>query len=600
MIKQRHIYHSGIIGNCNFIAHVHRSTNINWLCWPSFQDSFIFGCLLDSKKGGEFNICLRDSKIESEQHYLENTNILVTEVRGEHSGFRVIDFAPRFRQYERYYKPLMLIRIVEPLYGSPSIKVNCHPKANYGADEFQKSRGSNHVQFNYGKEHMRLTTNIPISHFFDTEGDGNFILNEPKHMILTYGSALEAPLKSTAETFLQKTKTYWRNWTKRANIPNFYQEHIIRSALVLKLHQYEDTGAIIASSTTSLPESPGSGRNWDYRYCWVRDSFYVLTALSHIGKFEELEEFSTYITGITQSDPGRLQPLYGILGKKTLTERTLDYLSGYQGNQPVRIGNQAYEHIQNDVYGQAMIALLPLFTDRRFPKDERKDAENWLKYILDKIQETIDEKDAGIWEFRNIANRHAYSNLFQWAGASAALKIAKQNGYDDIEKTATELIAKATDHIEQCYDPERQVYRNSTEGANLDASTLQLIMMNYLDPNSDKAKRHLEAIEADLKAKNGLFYRYIHRDDFGKPQSTFLVCAFWYVEALACVGRLDEAQETFERLLEYGNPLKLFSEDIHEEDGSQWGNFPQAYSHVGLMNAAYRIAMKLDRPFFLP
>lgn len=597
-MNKKHLYNSGIIGNCNFIAHVHKSTNINWLCWPTFRDNFVFGCLLDKNKGGEFNIRLQGDNVYSKQYYLENTNILVTEVHSDQGSFKVTDFAPRFEQYERFYKPLMLIRIVEPLAGNPKVKVTCSPKANYGLADFNRSRGSNHVQFNYDNEHMRLTTNIPISHFFD-EDKGSIILSEKKYMVLSYGSAFEAALEKTAEDFLIRTKQYWRNWTKKADIPNFYQDQIIRSALVLKLHQYEDTGAIIASSTTSLPESPGSGRNWDYRYCWVRDSYYVLTALANIGKFDELEKFATYITGITQSDSGRLQPLYGILGRRTLTEETLDYLDGYLGNKPVRIGNQAYEHIQNDVYGQAMIALLPLFTDFRFPADERKDAKSWLTYILDKIAMTIDEKDAGIWEFRHIANRHAYSNLFQWAGASAALKIAKQNGYQDIEIQAQELKDKAAAHIESCYDEERKVYRNAAEGSDLDASTLQLIMMHYLDPNSERAKLHLNELEKVLKGKNGLFYRYLHQDDFGKPQSTFLVCAFWYVEALACVGRIEEAQEIFHNLMGYSNHLGLFSEDVHEADGSQWGNFPQAYSHVGLMNAAYRIATKLDRPIFI-
>lgn len=596
-MNKRHLYHSGIIGNCNFIAHVHKNTNINWLCWPTFRDSFVFGGLLDQEKGGEFSIKLIADETSSKQYYLENTNILVTEVHSEQGSFKVTDFAPRFHQYERYFKPLMVIRILEPIQGNPKIKVTCKPKADYGKADFKSFRGSNHVQFKHADEEMRLTTNIPISHFFDQD-KSNFILTEKKYMILSYGSPFEAALEKTAEDFLLRTKQYWRHWVKKASIPNYYQSLIIRSALVLKLHQYEDTGAIIAASTTSLPESPGSGRNWDYRYCWVRDSYYVLTALSNIGKFDELEQFASYITGITQSDTGRLQPLYGILGRRTLTETTLDYLEGYEGNQPIRIGNQAYEHIQNDVYGQAMIALLPLYTDFRFPADERKDAKSWLSYILGKIEMTIDEKDAGIWEFRHIANRHAYSNLFQWAGCCAALKIAKQNGYTDIELQARTLMEKAAAHIESCYDPDRQVYRNASEGENLDASTLQLIMMHYLDPSSERAKLHLEAVEKELRGKNGLFYRYLHRDDFGKPQSTFLVCAFWYVEALACVGRVQEAQEIFANLMSYSNHLGLFSEDVHEEDGSQWGNFPQAYSHVGLMNAAYRIATKLDQPIF--
>jgi GH15 family glucan-1,4-alpha-glucosidase len=356
---------------------------------------------------------------------------------------------------------------------------------------------------------------------------------------------------------------------------------------------------LIAASTTSLPEHPGSGRNWDYRYCWLRDSYYVLTALNHIGQFEEMEKYASYIANITQTDRGRLQPLYGIMGQHLLTESTLDHLTGYLGNKPVRLGNQAYEHVQNDVYGQALLALLPMFTDHRFSHQNTGLAKLWTTYILNKIESTIDEFDAGIWEFRNFENRHCYSNLFQWAGATAALKIAEQYDFKDIKIKAQQLREQASVHIESCYDPVRGVYTTATKNENLDASTLQLIMMNYLDPASDKAKRHLEALEKELKGKNGLFYRYLHKDDFGKPKSTFLVCAFWYVEALACVGRLDEAQEVFKQLLTYGNHLMLFSEDVDEEDGSQWGNFPQAYSHVGLVNAANRIAVKLDHPTFL-
>jgi len=287
------------------------------------------------------------------------------------------------------------------------------------------------------------------------------------------------------------------------------------------------------------------------------------------------------------------------MGESQLTERTLDHLTGYLDNKPIRIGNQAYEHIQNDVYGQALIALLPLFTDYRFRFQNSDLAKSWTTFILNKIKNTIDEKDAGIWEFRNFENRHCYSNLFQWAGATAALKIAKQYGFEEI-KTEAELLRKsAAVHIENCYNHTSQVYKNAVDSENLDASTLQLILMGYLNPNSKKAKNHLKGLENELKGGKGLFYRYLHKDDFGKPKATFLVCAFWYVEALACVGRLKEAQKVFKELLSFSNHLMLFSEDINDTDGSQWGNFPQAYSHVGLVNAAYRIAIKLDKPPFL-
>ncbi|MET3112654.1 GH15 family glucan-1,4-alpha-glucosidase [Pedobacter sp. CG_S7] len=592
---ERHTYQTGIIGNCAFLAHINKNTNVDWLCWPRFDSSFVFGGLLDNEKGGEFSI-RPDGEYSSKQYYLENTNILCTEITNPEGTYRITDFAPRFSQYDRYYKPLMLIRKVEVLKGNPRIQVKCKPVYNYGESKFTSSRGSNHLLFQSCEENMQLTTNISLSYL---EDERYFALNEPKYLILTFGYRLEAAIEQTADLFLNNTKQYWRTWIKHSAIAGFYQALVIRSALVLKIHQYEDTGAIIAASTTSLPESPGSTRNWDYRYCWMRDTYYVITALNHIGHFEEMEHYFNYITDISFRNDTRYQPLFGINGERVLTERILENIKGYMGEQPVRIGNQAYEHIQNDIYGQVLISMLPLYNDRRFISGERQDSLKWLDYLLIKIEMTIDEEDAGIWEFRNIANMHCYTNLFQWAGANAALKMAKTIGDLAYQKRAQVLIDKAAGHIEACYNPIRKVYNHAVGSSHLDASTLQLILMNYLDPDSQRAKDHLIALENELKAENGLFYRYKHNDDFGKPKTTFLICAFWYVEALACVGRIDDAIREFESLIEFGNHLNLFSEDIDEKDGSQWGNFPQAYSHVGLMNAAHRIAIKLDRPVFM-
>lgn len=594
---EKHMYNTGLIGNCAYLAHVNVNTNIDWLCWPAFDSSFIFGGILDKNKGGEFSI-LPENEYSSEQYYLENTNVLCTVITCSSGKYRVTDFAPRFNQYERYFKPLMLIRKVEPLEGWPRIKVKCGPVCNYGERRQKAIRGSNHIDYNGCDESIRLTTNIAVSNLSNEQ---YFALNETKYLALTYGQHLEAPLISTAERFLAETISYWRLWIKHSSIAGFYQQYVIRSALVLKIHQYEDTGAVIAASTTSLPEFPGSGRNWDYRYCWLRDTYYVLTSLNHIGHFEEMEHYFNYITDISfsEGEDFRYQPLYGITGKKKLYEIILEDLDGYLGNKPVRIGNQAYEHIQNDIYGQVLISLLPLYTDHRFIFKERKDSDKWIASLLNKIERTIDEKDAGIWEFRNIANVHCYSNLFQWAGCNAAAKMAVTIGNKELEDKANRLKDKAEQNIENCYDPERKVYTHAANSPHLDASTLQLIMMNYLDPSSPRAKDHLTALEKELKTPSGLFYRYLHADDFGKPKTTFLICAFWYVEALACVGRLDDAIREFEKLMKYCNHLLLFSEDADEATGSQWGNYPQAYSHVGLMNAAYRIAMKLDRPIFL-
>ncbi|QSE96207.1 glycoside hydrolase family 15 protein [Fulvivirga lutea] len=594
-MAKKHTYDYGLIGNCSFQAHIHKNSSIDWMCWPRFDSSFIFGKLLDDKNGGEFTLFPHDKILKSDQRYLENTNILCTEITSEEGKYRITDFAPRFYQFDRYFKPLMLIRKVEPLEGSPRVRVRCKPVGDYGKIHPEQYEASNHIEYLGLEKELRLTTDFPLAYIINGE---SIVLNETKYLVLTYGAPLEAPLKSTCELFLEKTKLYWRGWVKNLSVSNFHQADINRSALALKIHQYEDTGAIIAAGTTSLPEADGSGRNWDYRYCWMRDAYYTLTAFNNIGHFEELERYFNYIVNISVKVEDRFQPLYGITGETALDELILD-LPGYKGNSPVRVGNQAYTHVQNDVYGQVLVSLLPLYTDKRFINVERSDSLKLIKTLLKKIEDLMDEPDAGLWEFRNFAQYHSYTYLFHWAGASAAKKIGKSFNDKSIEKLADKLIKASSDKIEACLDKDRGVYTQAIGTKNLDASDLQLIMMNYLDHNSDIAKKHLKALEKDLKTKEGLFFRYKHKDDFGEPETTFLICAFWYVEALTCVGRVDEAIKTFEQLVSYSNHVGLLSEDVDAANGSQWGNFPQAYSHVGLVNAAYRISRKLDKPNFL-
>ncbi|RSK43921.1 glycoside hydrolase family 15 protein [Hymenobacter rigui] len=595
MIK--HTYDFGLIGNCAFLGLIGTDTAVRWLCWPRFDSSFVFGSLLDEEKGGEYSIRPADSTQEftSHQTYLANTNVLQTDIATADGSYRVKDFAPRFPQYERYYKPLMFIRKVEPLQGTPRIRVACRPVGQYGELELTRRRSSNHIAFLGLEEEIRLTTNIPLTYVLEEE---DFVLNEPKYLVMTYGAPLEAPLESTAERFLRATIDYWRTWVKSTSIGSFQQSQVLRSALALKLHQYEDTGAIIAATTTSLPEAPGSTRNWDYRYCWMRDTYYILTAFNNIGHFEEMERYFHYIVNISSKVQDRYQPLYGISGESKLVEQELP-LAGYQGNQPVRIGNDAYTHIQNDVYGQVLVALLPLYVDCRFLDPERRAPEKLVYDTLALIEQTMDQPDAGLWEFRNLAQKHCYTYLFHWAGSHAARKVARAVGNTEMEARAERLMRVAADHIEQCYNPELQAYTNAMGSPHLDASGMQLILMGYLDPASERARKHLEALEKSLKTPEGLFYRYRHADDFGTPETTFLICSFWYVEALASVGRVEEAIREFEKLTTYTNHLGLLAEDVDAKTGSQWGNFPQAYSHVGLVNAAYRIAQKLAKPNFV-
>lgn len=591
----RHSYDYGLIGNCAYLALIGKDTNVEWMCLPRFDSSFVFGRLIAGEKGGEFSIKPDSESHECTQTYTPNTNILKTEITTNEGAYRVTDFAPRFMQNDRYYRPMMLIRKVEPLSGFPRVKATCRPVGNYGELQLEVERGSNHLRFTGLSDALRLTTDIPQNYIIEEKA---FVLRRPCYMVLTYGVPLEGALEETTQSFLTRTRSYWEKWVKSTSIGALYQSEVIRSALALKICQFEDTGAIIAAPTTSLPEAPGSTRNWDYRYCWMRDTYYTLNAFNNIGHFEEMEKYFSFITNIPVPNGNRIQPLYSVTGDAILTEKELD-LPGYLGNKPVRVGNDAYNHIQNDVYGQILLAILPLYVDERFLNHPGAADLNMVEIVLHKIEMTIDEKDAGIWEFRSKAYRHAYTNLFQWAGCKAARHIALKLGSKSLAKRAENLAKRAAQHMENCYIDKEKAYGVGEAIPHMDASTLQLIIMGYIPHDSDRARNHLKALEKDLKAGKGLFFRYSEQDDFGKPETTFLICGFWYAEALACVGRMDEAMEAFQELSGYSNHLGLLSEDVDATDGSMWGNFPQAYSHVGMVNAAARINNRLNKPSFL-
>ncbi|MEO5996420.1 MAG: glycoside hydrolase family 15 protein [Chitinophagaceae bacterium] len=589
-----HKYNMGVIGNCSYIAYINQHADVKWMCLPRFDSSFLFGSLLDEEKGGHFQIQPVTDLYQSRQYYMPNTNILCTEFSTEDARFRVIDCAPRMTIHERQFKPLMLVRKIELISGEPVIKICCNPTGDYGKIKPEIVTASNHIRYLNLNAQVRVTTDVPLNYVLLEQG---FVLDQDRYVILTFGEPMEAPLQETAEEFIRKTTVYWQNWVKSSYVPSIYQDEIIRSALILKLHQYEDTGAIIASGTTSLPEFHDSSRNWDYRFFWFRDAHYTLKAYNQIGHFDELEKYFDFVQNIISNAGDSLQPLYSITGEKHIEELELD-LAGYLNNKPVRIGNKAYIQIQNDVYGQVLVSLLPLYVDKRLIFAKKKSFKRIVPWLLDQIQRTMLAEDAGLWEFRNYKQVHTYTLLFHWAGAMAAHKIAKEFGDEPLMIQAESLAAQASALLEKCYDPERKVYVQALGSSNLDASTLMMITMGYLDHNSQRAKDHIIALEKELMGDMGLFYRYKHSDDFGLPETTFLVCAFWYVDALACVDRIEDAKAVLDKLILHANHLGIFSEDVGL-DGSQWGNFPQTYSHVGLINAAFRIAKKSDTVDFL-
>ena len=589
-----HKYNMGIIGNCSYLAYIDTKADVKWMCLPRFDSSFLFGSLLDEEKGGHFFIQPADEDYKSRQYYIPNTNVLCTEFTTSKGKFVVKDCAPRMVIYERMFRPSMLVRKIELIQGDPSIRICCKPLGNYGKLVPDVVIASNHIRFMGFETQVRLTTDVPLSYITKEQP---FVLDQNCHLVFTYGEPLEAPLEATVEEFIRKTEKYWQSWIKSAYIPDIYQDELIRSALVLKLHQYEDTGGIIASGTTSLPEFHDSTRNWDYRYCWLRDTYYTLKAFNQVGHFEETEKYFDFIHNILHNAENSLQPLYSITGQANLHEYEID-LAGYRNNRPVRIGNKAYVQMQHDVYGQVLVSLLPLFTDKRLTFIKKHSYKNIVPWLVNQIERTLTTPDAGVWEFRNKTQVHTYTLLFHWAGAKAASKIGRIFNDDKLMNYANAIADQANILIEKAYDPGKKVYLQAIGSNDLDASTLSMITMHYLDNDSERARNHIAALEKELLADHGLFYRYKHYDDFGFPETTFLVCAFWYVESLACVGRLDDAITNLDKLLSFGNHLGIFSEDV-SVDGSQWGNFPQSYSHVGLINAVFRIARKLDRADFM-
>lgn len=591
-MNKAHRYNYAITGNCHYLAYIEDNSDVSWMCWPTFDSSFIFGSLLDKEQGGSFKV-IPEARHHTKQRYIENTAVIVTTFYCDDGDFEVIDFAPRFQIYDRNHKPIQFFRKIKRLKGQPRIKIVCSPRGDYGEKTPELSMGSNHISFKGLHYPLRLTTNATKTYILE---DRVFVLAEDIYMVLSGGDPFEAPLKETFEEFYYKTTRYWRAWVKDTSIANIFQKEMIRSAITIKLHQFEDTGAIIASGTTSLPEYPGSGRNWDYRYCWLRDSYFSLSAMNSLGHFEEGEKYLHFINNILY-DISNLQPVYKINGESEIPEREIP-LKGYNDNTPVRIGNAAYYQKQYDSFGQVILSLLPLYMDERIIHREQILSLDNIKKLLNEIEIRMDEPDAGIWEFRGKRERHLETYIFHWAGAKAGLKIAEHYGETEIEEIANRIIKLAEANIERCYNVEYECYMSDQTQTLFDAAAFLLIILNYLHPDDDRTHKHFQRLQKELLTKEGMIYRYRATDDFGETHATFLICTYWYIESLICLGFLNEAEDILNNIIKHGNHVGLLSEDLSADDGSQWGNFPQTYSHVGLINTVSRLARKRDRLIF--
>jgi len=579
----------GLIGNCQLSALVRSDGAIPWACMPRFDSPPVFASLLDERDGGAFAIRPAAGS-RGVQRYLPNTNVLETRFETPDGAFRVLDFAPRFMLHERSFRPTKIVRIVEPLSGTPRVKVFCDPVLGWSRRRPRQEIGSHHVSFLGYETELRLTTDAPLTYL----NDAPFALTRATHFVLAWGAPVEEPIEALCDRFLRATVAYWQTWVKHCDIPADHQDEVIRSALALKLHCFEDTGAIVAAMTTSIPESPGSGRTWDYRYCWLRDAYYTLGAFRLLGQFEEREQFLHYLLNVAASTPDLdLAPLYRIDGRTDLDERILDAWPGYLGHGPVRVGNGAAAHKQFDVYGEMVLALTPLFLDARFREQVTPPILDLVTRLTRKAVSVAGRPDAGIWELRTEWRPQTFSSLMCWAAADRMRRIAAAHRPAIAQEFAVAAEAIRDEVLARAVDVTRGTLVADYGGTELDAALLQAITLRLLAPDDPRAGATIDAVRADLSL-GGWLRRYRADDGFGAPTVAFTLCTFWLVEALARVGRLAEARAVLAHLRDVRAPLGLLAEDVDPTTGEMWGNFPQAYSHVGLIHAAFAASPSWD------
>jgi GH15 family glucan-1,4-alpha-glucosidase len=581
----------GIIGNCGIAALVDKKANVVWCCLPRFDKDPVFHSLLGSPKQapgeGMFSIEMEDF-VSSEQVYLPNTALLKTTLHGRSGSVQIIDFIPRFYWRDRAFRPQMLIRRIMPVSGSPRVRIRVKPRFEYGNIAPNVTFGSNHIRYAGPKFAIRLTTDAPIDYILD---EVSFNLAEQINLILGPDETLTEGAAETAVTYEERTQLYWRNWVHRLALPQDWQDAVIRAAITLKLCNYEPTGAIVAALTTSIPEAAETERNWDYRYCWIRDALFVVRALNSLSAVKTMENYFRWIMNIVaDARDGHLQPVYGVGLEHQLTEGFAPELPGYRNFGPVRVGNQAFEHFQHDTYGNLVLGASQAFFDKRLFTPAGVEDFKKLEFAGERSFELYDKPDAGMWELRHRARVHTSSSVMCWAACDRLGKIALHLQLGDRARLWRERadFIKTT-VMEKAWSEKRKAFVESFGGEHLDASVLLMSEVGFIDPQHPRFVSTLDQMEKTL-GRGPHMMRYEAADDFGMPKTAFNVCAFWRVDALSRVGRREQAREIFESLLNTRNHLGLMSEDTDAATGEAWGNFPQTYSMVGIINGAVRLS----------
>ena len=581
-----------LIGNCRIAALVNPTGRIVWWCFPRFDSDPVFSRLLagDEEKGF-CDVVLADF-MQSRSAYIRNTAILETILEDKHGGrVRIVDFAPRFNMFERTFRPPQIIRRVEPLAGLPRIQIRVRPTHNYGQPTTAHSIGSNHIRYRGGGGVLRLSTDAPLSYIAQETA---FPLTRPLALAFGDDEPFEGEIEQKTREFEAQTRGYWLGWVRSLSLPFEWQSAVIRAAITLQLCSFEETGGIVAAHTTSIPEAPNSGRNWDYRYCWLRDAYFVVQALNQLSTTRTMEDYLNYVTTVAAQLNEPLGPVHSIVPGEQLDEIIAKGLPGFLGMGPVRVGNDAARQVQHDVYGSVILAATQMFVDERLPRMGDEPLFKRLEAIGELAFAAALKPDAGIWEYRGRKRIHTYSAALCWAACDRLGQIAANLGLATRGRHwAKRANGLRKEIIKRAWNEKKGAFVGALDNPELDASVLRIAEIGLVLPRDPRFVSTCDVIGQQL-LRNGRIMRYTADDDFGAPETAFLACNFWYIDAMAMIGRRDEAREFFIGLLDRRNSYGLLSEDIHPKTGALWGNFPQTYSMAGIINSATRLSEKWE------
>ncbi len=582
-----------IIGDCRSAALISRDGSLDWLCWPRFDSRSFFAALLDRSKGGRF-VIRPTGQFSSTRRYIENTNVLETTFRAADGVARLVDLMPvdaETAKRQKLYPEHQLIRAIECLDGEVSLEMECDPRPDYARTvPTLRDRGALGLYYEHRGQLLAVRSDIPLS--LSANGSSvhaRFTLRpgERRYVSLIFSDqepAIIPPLGQEAATKIQRSIAWWNDWAAQCEYDGPYREAVLRSALALKLLTFAPSGAVVAAATTSLPEAIGGIRNWDYRYCWLRDASLTVQALYDLGYADEGNSFMSWLLHATRLTRPELNVMYDVYGETDLHEQVLPHLTGYEGSRPVRIGNAAHGQLQLDVYGELIDAVYEFICrGGRLDHTTRR----MLVGLGDTVCRRWSEPDEGIWEIRGGRLQHTYSKAMCWLALDRLLRL-HQGGHIELpHRSYTATRRRIEDTIEtRGYNEQIGSYVSTLDGDEVDASLLRLARHGYVNPTSARMRSTIQVIRERL-GSDGLMYRYRGGHDGLPPgEGAFGLCSFWAVNAQALSGDIDGAVQTFEHILQFANNVGLYAEEIDPGSGRFLGNFPQAFTHVGLIDSA--------------